>query len=149
MARSCSMWTPVLISLSPMTGDSAKLSRRRVILATSVGYPQPLLEANIKEPQKLHVLDSKDVSRRNTLLYLTAGVLGGVNFLHGEAAEARVGRKENRRKALEKLRGNAKESEPKSGDEKKKELDTEIFPLLPPPLQPQALGPLVEANLLP
>ncbi|KAH0899320.1 hypothetical protein HID58_048888 [Brassica napus] len=138
MARSCSMWTPVLISLSPMTGDSAKLSRRR-----------PLLEANIKEPQKLQVLDSKDVSRRNTLLYLTAGVLGGVNFLHGEAAEARVGRKENRRKALEKLRGKAKESEPKSGDEKKKELDTEIFPLLPPPLQPQALGPLVEANLLP
>ncbi|KAG2301749.1 hypothetical protein Bca4012_059986 [Brassica carinata] len=146
MARSCSIWTPVLISLSPMTGESAKVSRRRVILATSVGSTQPLLEANIKEPQ---VIDSKDVSRRNTLLYLTAGVLCGVNLLHGEAAEARVGRKENRRKALEKLRGRAKESEPKSGDQKKKELDAEIFPLLPPPLQPQALGPVVEANLLP
>lgn len=83
------------------------------------------------------------------MLYLTAGVLGGVNLLHNEAAEARVGRKENRRKALEKLRGRARESEPNSGDEKKKELNAEIFPLLPPPLQPQALGPVVEANLLP
>ncbi|KAF8117080.1 hypothetical protein N665_0012s0090 [Sinapis alba] len=148
MARSCSFWTPLLISLSPITGDSAKVSRRRVILATSVGSPQPLLEANIKEPQKLQVLDSKDVSRRNTMLYVTAGVLCGVNFLHGEAAEARVGRKENRRKALEKLRGRAKDSEPKSRD-KKKELDAEVFPFLPPSLQPQALGPVVEANLLP
>ncbi|ANM61587.1 hypothetical protein AT2G01400 [Arabidopsis thaliana] len=117
MARSCSIWTPVLISLSPVTGESPKISRRRVILATSIGSPQPLLEAKIKEPQKLQVLDSKDVSRRNTMLYLAAGFLGGINFLNGEAAEARVGRKENRKKALEKLRAKAKESEPnnKSG----------------------------------
>ncbi|CAE6061933.1 unnamed protein product [Arabidopsis arenosa] len=146
MARSCSIWTPVLISLSPITGESPKFSRRRVILATSVGSPQPLLEANIKEPQKLHVLDSKDVSRRNTMLYLAAGLLGGINILHGEAAEARVGRKENRKKALEKLRAKAKESEPnnnKSGNQKiEKELEKEeVFPLLPPPL-------VVEANLL-
>lgn len=42
MARSCSIWTPVLISLSstPMTGDSAKVSRQRVILATSEVSPQ-------------------------------------------------------------------------------------------------------------
>ncbi|XP_006398526.2 uncharacterized protein LOC18016002 [Eutrema salsugineum] len=150
MARSCSIWTPVLFSPSPVTGEPAKYSRRRVILATSVGSPQPLLEANIKEHKKLQVLDSNDVSRRKTMLYLAAGVLGGISFLHGETAEARVGRKENRRKALEKLRGKAKESEPKSGDNKKeKELDTEqLFPLLPSPLQQQALGPVVEANLL-
>jgi hypothetical protein len=114
-----------------------------VILATSVASPQPLLEANIKERKKIQVLDSKDVSRRNTMLYLTAGFLGGIRFLHGEeAAEARVGRKENRRKALEKLRGRAKESEPKSQDKTKD--NTELFPLLP-----QAIGPVVEANLLP
>ncbi|AEC05446.1 unnamed protein product [Arabidopsis thaliana] len=145
MARSCSIWTPVLISLSPVTGESPKISRRRVILATSIGSPQPLLEAKIKEPQKLQVLDSKDVSRRNTMLYLAAGFLGGINFLNGEAAEARVGRKENRKKALEKLRAKAKESEPnnKSGNQKiEKELEKEeVFPLLPPPL-------VVEANLL-
>lgn len=40
MARSCSIWTPVLISLSPITGESPKFSRRRVILATSVGSHQ-------------------------------------------------------------------------------------------------------------
>lgn len=80
------------------------------------------------------------------MLYLTAGFLGGISFLHGEeAAEARVGRRENRRKALEKLRGRAKESEPKAEDKKK---DTELFPLLPPPLLPRAIGPVVEANLL-
>lgn len=84
------------------------------------------------------------------MLYLTAGFLGGVNFFNGEAAEARVGRKENRKKALEKLRAKAKESEPKSGNQKlAKELETELFPLLPPSLQQQAIGPLVEANLLP
>ncbi|CAL9249046.1 unnamed protein product [Arabidopsis halleri] len=145
MARSCSIWTPVLISLSPITGESPKFSRRRVILATSVGSHQPLLEANIKEPQKLQVLDSKDVSRRNTMLYLAAGLLGGINILHGESAEARVGRKENRKKTLEKLRAKAKESDPnnKSGNQKiEKELEREeVFPLLPPPL-------VVEANLL-
>ncbi|KAL9298482.1 hypothetical protein AtEden1_Chr2g0221801 [Arabidopsis thaliana] len=145
MARSCSIWTPVLISLSPVTGESPKISRRRVILATSIGSPQPLLEAKIKEPQKLQVLDSKDVSRRNTMLYLAAGFLGGINILNSEAAEARVGRKENRKKALEKLRAKAKESEPnnKSGNQKiEKELEKEeVFPLLPPPL-------VVEANLL-
>jgi len=106
---------------------------------------QPLLEAKIKEPQKLQVLDSKDVSRRNTMLYLAAGFLGGINILNSEAAEARVGRKENRKKALEKLRAKAKESEPnnKSGNQKiEKELEKEeVFPLLPPPL-------VVEANLL-
>lgn len=111
---------------------------------------QPLVEANIKEPQKLQVLDAKDVSRRNTMLYLTAGLLGGINLLHSEAAEARVGRKENRKKALEKLRAKAQESEPKSGNKKiEKELETELFPLLPPSLQQQAIGPVVEANLLP
>ncbi|KAG7635517.1 hypothetical protein AtNW77_Chr2g0221161 [Arabidopsis thaliana] len=145
MARSCSIWTPVLISLSPVTGESPKISRRRVILATSIGSPQPLLEAKIKEPQKLQVLDSKDVSRRNTMLYLAAGFLGGINILNSEAAEARVGRKENRKKALEKLRAKAEESEPnnKSGNQKiEKELEKEeVFPLLPPPL-------VVEANLL-
>ncbi|VVB03783.1 unnamed protein product [Arabis nemorensis] len=95
----------------------------------------PLLEANVKEHQKLH---------------LTAGVLGGINFhLHGEAAEARVGRKENRRKALEKLRGRARESEPKSKNQKKeKDLESQVFPLIPLPLQQQAIGPVVEANLL-
>ncbi|KAL1208284.1 hypothetical protein V5N11_034997 [Cardamine amara subsp. amara] len=151
MARSCSIWMPVLTSISPMTGESAKISRRRVILATSVGSTQPLVEANIKEPQKLQVLDSKDISRRNTMLYLTAGLLGGISLLHGEAAEARVGRKENRRKALEKLRTKAKESEPKSENKKiEKELESELFPLLPPPsLQQQTIGPVVEANLLP
>lgn len=40
MARSCCIWTPVLISISPITGESAKISRRRVILATSVGSSQ-------------------------------------------------------------------------------------------------------------
>ncbi|XP_010424882.1 PREDICTED: uncharacterized protein LOC104710044 [Camelina sativa] len=144
MARSCSIWTPVLISLSPMTGESPKISRRRMIFATSVGSHQPILEANIKEPKKLQVLDAKDISRRNTMLYLTAGFLGGINILNGEAAEARVGRKENRRKAMEKLRAKAKESEPnKSGNQKiDKELEKEeVFPLLPPPL-------VVEANML-
>lgn len=82
------------------------------------------------------------------MLYLTAGVLGGIDFLlHGEAAEARVGRKENRRKALERLRGRAKEAEPKSGDQKK-EIQSELFPLIPLPLQQEAIGPVVEANLL-
>ncbi|EOA23336.1 hypothetical protein CARUB_v10019387mg [Capsella rubella] len=78
------------------------------------------------------------------MLYLTAGFLGGINFFQGEAAEARVGRNENRRKALEKLRAKAKESEPnKSGNQKiEKELERdEVFPLLPPPA-------VVEANLL-
>ncbi|KFK33355.1 hypothetical protein AALP_AA5G003100 [Arabis alpina] len=151
MARSSSIWSPILISLSPITVESPKISRRRVILATGVGSSQPpLLEVNIKEHQKLQVLDSKDVSRRNTMLYLTAGVLGGINFLlSNEAADARVGRKENRRKALEKLRGRAKESEPKSGDKKKeKELESQVFPLIPLPLQQQAIGPVVEANFV-
>lgn len=75
------------------------------------------------------------------MLYLAAGLLGGINILHGESAEARVGRKENRKKALEKLRAKAKESEPnnKSGNQKIER--EEVFPLLPPPL-------VVEANLL-
>ncbi|XP_010455407.2 PREDICTED: uncharacterized protein LOC104737007 [Camelina sativa] len=153
-----------------MNGESPKFSRLRVILATSVGSHQaffsyvddcfccilmvnrrkkkigisPLLEANIKEPKKLQVLDSKDISRRNTMLYLTTGFLGGINILHGEAAEARVGRKENRKKAMEKLMAKAKESEPpnKSENQKiEKELEKEeVFPLLPPPL-------VVEANM--
>ncbi|CAN8266951.1 unnamed protein product [Cochlearia groenlandica] len=152
MAILGSLWTPVLTSLSPMTGESAKFSRRRLILATSVGSPQPLLEeANIKDPNKLQALDSKHVTRRNTMLYLTAGVVGGICFLHGEeAAEARAGRQENRRKALEKLREKTKDSKPKSGDRNKdiEKLDTELFPLLPPSLQQQAIGPVVEANLL-
>lgn len=40
MARSCSNWSTVLISISPVTGESPKISRRRVILATGVVSPQ-------------------------------------------------------------------------------------------------------------
>ncbi|XP_010554420.1 PREDICTED: uncharacterized protein LOC104824142 [Tarenaya hassleriana] len=138
MAQTCCLWTPISISASPASGYPGKDFSRPATLSTVVSTHQNWLkDKQGQESQKLQVHDSERISRRKTMVNLTAGV---VVLISGEAAEARVGRQENRRKALEKLRERTEASGPSSGNPKK-ERST------PPAPQDQAFGPLVEAYL--
>lgn len=82
-------------------------------------------------------LRTQTVSRRNTMLYMAVSVLG----VSAEPAEARVGRVENKRKAMEKLQRLREKALP---SEKEKNIAT---PSLPNRRQ-NAIKPLVEVSLI-
>ncbi|XP_044492029.1 uncharacterized protein LOC123215837 isoform X2 [Mangifera indica] len=53
--------------------------------------------------QKLQKPETNRLSRRDTMLYMTAEILSGVALLSAEPAEARVQKLERKRKIMEKL----------------------------------------------
>ncbi|GAV62027.1 hypothetical protein CFOL_v3_05551 [Cephalotus follicularis] len=115
-------------------------------------YRVPSLQVNCKEEHKLRSLKIFNVSRRDTMKYLTVGALSWFALLSTEPAEARVGRAEMKRKIMQKLKmlkEKARVSEPKNEIGIKTPPAPAIAP--PPPKKEKKLEnpvrPLVEATL--
>lgn len=62
-----------------------------------------LLSQVLSEGHKLHAVENVCVSRRDTMISLTAGTLSAVAFFTAQPANARVVKPETRRKIFEKL----------------------------------------------
>ncbi|XP_021896269.1 uncharacterized protein LOC110813439 [Carica papaya] len=99
--------------------------------------PPLLIQMKREEELSQKALRTQTVSRRNTMLYMAVSVLG----VSAEPAEARVGRVENKRKAMEKLQRLREKALP---SEKEKNIAT---PSLPNRRQ-NAIKPLVEVSLI-
>ncbi|KAJ4843396.1 hypothetical protein Tsubulata_013301 [Turnera subulata] len=105
---------------------------------------------------KLRAPGASSASRRDTLLYLTAGTIGAFTIFSTEPAEAREGRLEGKKKVMEKLekireqagvslKPETKNTPPSKAQIKEKQPASLVPPIPFPNPQEGALGSFVEA----
>ncbi|XP_031255811.1 uncharacterized protein LOC116113788 isoform X2 [Pistacia vera] len=116
-----------------------------IVSTTKTRVLLPLQVRNNLE-QKLQKPETNCISRRDTMLCMTAKILSGVALLSADPAEARVQKLERKRKImekLEKLREKAGVSKPKIENGKQ----TPLPPKRPANPQQGSVQPLVESIL--
>ncbi|XP_050231106.1 uncharacterized protein LOC126680101 [Mercurialis annua] len=100
-------------------------------------FKRPLIQVVRLKEKKPNAPKAINVSRRDALLYLSAGSLAGFTIFTAEPAEARIGRQEMKKKVLEKLREKARMSKTENGktespSSQSSSKQESVLPLLPP-----------------
>lgn len=106
-----------------------------------------LLQVKSEQVQILQAPKTITVSRRDIIQYAATKSLVGFALLFSEPAEARVGRLENKKKAMEKLREKSRVFKPKGeAPPVQKSPDDKSLPTFPLPPQGGRVARLVEAT---
>ncbi|KAJ0095313.1 hypothetical protein Patl1_15275 [Pistacia atlantica] len=130
----------------PVASGGKDLIDSPVIVSTTKTRVLLPLQVRNNLEQKLQKPETNCISRRDTMLYMTAKILSGVALLSADPAEARVQKLERKRKImekLEKLREKAGVSKPKIENGKQ----TPPPPKRPANPQQGSVQPLVESIL--